>query len=249
MKQEWVGCDSEPKKRGRILFVAPSAYPLGGVATWLDYVIPGLRNQGWDVVLGLVAGRCHDADAYIERHPMEGIVRIDSASGTLEARLRSLSRTIRMLQPDIAASVNIPDVYGAIRRLRTKRGCPTRAVMTLHALEPDYFDDIKGYTETLDAVIATNRLAQTLAEQHSGFERRRVFYAPYGVENASVLSRQELHSDPLRIAFVGRLAFNQKRIEDIPPIVTGSRTAGRSLRMANRGSRAAGGLAAPGTLR
>src|SRR5690349_18307661 len=39
-----------------ILFVAPSAYPLGGVATWLDYVVPGLRHRNWKVTLGLVQG-------------------------------------------------------------------------------------------------------------------------------------------------------------------------------------------------
>ena len=210
----------ELKARGRILFVAPSAYPLGGVATWLDYIIPGLRDQGWDVILGLASGRRHDADAYIERHPMEGIERIDCNSGTLEARLRSLSRTIRRLQPDIAASVNIPDVYGAIQRLRQKKECGTRAVMTLHALEPDYFEDIRGYNGTLDAVIATNRLAQTLVEQRGGLESGRVFYAPYGVQDAPASPRQG-HVGELRIAFVGRLASCQKRVEDIPLIAAG----------------------------
>jgi glycosyltransferase involved in cell wall biosynthesis len=220
MKQECAGLHRELKARGRILFVAPSAYPLGGVATWLDYIIPGLRNQGWDVILGLASGRRHDADVYIERHPMEGIERIDCNSGTLEARLRSLSRTIRRLQPDIAASVNIPDVYGATQRLRQKKECGTRAVMTLHALEPDYFEDIRGYNGTLDAVIATNRLAQALVEQRSGLESRRVFYAPYGVEDAPALPPQDCLGE-LRIAFVGRLASCQKRVEDIPLIAAG----------------------------
>ena len=209
-----------PNARGRILFVAPSAYPLGGVATWLDYIIPGLRNQGWDVILGLASGRCHDPDAYIERHPMEGIVRIDCNSGTFEARVRSLSHTIRELQPDIAASVNIPDVYCAIDRLR-RQACGTRAVMTLHALTPDYFYDIKNYKVTLDAVIATNRLAQTLAKQHGDLEHSRVFYAPYGVEVPPIPPRQEPQREALRIAFAGRLTFDQKRIEDIPLIANG----------------------------
>ena len=66
----------------------------------------------------------------------------------------------------------------ATQRLRQKKECGTRAVMTLHALEPDYFEDIRGYNGTLDAVIATNRLAQALVEQRSGLESRRVFYAP-----------------------------------------------------------------------
>lgn len=41
---------------GHILLVAPSAYPLGGVATWIDYIVPGLRQHDWKVTLGLTDG-------------------------------------------------------------------------------------------------------------------------------------------------------------------------------------------------
>ncbi len=43
-----------------LLVVAPSAYPLGGVATWLDDLVPGLERAGWRVTVGLTAGRHHD---------------------------------------------------------------------------------------------------------------------------------------------------------------------------------------------
>jgi len=53
-----------PNHRGSLLFVAPSAYPLGGLATWLDYLVPGLRDKGWKVTIGLTAGQFHNVDAY-----------------------------------------------------------------------------------------------------------------------------------------------------------------------------------------
>ncbi len=221
MRQEWTGPDGEPARRGHILFVAPSAYPLGGVATWLGYIVQGLKEQGWEVTLGLTSGRHHNVDAYIARHPMAGIERISCGSATLEARIRSLLRVFRKLRPDIVVSVNIPDVYPAVRRLRQAQACKLRVVMALHALEEDYFHDIKGYADTLDALIAPNRLALTLAEKHCGLERNRGFYAPCGVPIARQDRSSGGNGGVLRIAFAGRLAFDQKRVEDIPLIAAG----------------------------
>ena len=78
-----------------ILFIAPSAYPLGGVATWLDYIVPGLRERDWNVTLGLVEGRFHDVDAYLDVHPDDQVLRIPYGTGTQEGRVRRLVRAIR----------------------------------------------------------------------------------------------------------------------------------------------------------
>ena len=46
-----VGCVI--KHMGHILIVAPSGVStLGGSATWIDYIVPGLRRRGWQVTLG-----------------------------------------------------------------------------------------------------------------------------------------------------------------------------------------------------
>src|SRR5262245_7544169 len=95
---------------GHILVVAPSAFPLGGVATWIDYVVPGLRQQGWRVTIGLTEGIHHDVDAYLSAHPMQGVVRIRNRTGTREGRVRGLCKAIKAVGPGIVASVNIPDV-------------------------------------------------------------------------------------------------------------------------------------------
>jgi glycosyltransferase involved in cell wall biosynthesis len=220
MKQEWMGMQGVPGGQGRILFVAPAAYPLGGVAVWLSYIVPGLRERGWDVIAGLTSGGVHDPAAYTARHPMSGVVRINCNSGSMEARIRSLTQAFRRYQPDIVTSVNIPDVYIAIRRLRQERACKIRAVMALHALDAEYFHDIEGNLKTLDAVIAVNRLARALADQRSGLDQDRGFYAPCGVPPAP--ARPAGRNDGvLRIAVAGRLTFDQKRIEDIPPIAAG----------------------------
>ena len=66
----------------RILIFAPSAYPLGGIANWLDYLSPGLEEEGWQVIHGLVTGQHHDSDAYLQRHPWPQALRITNKTGS-----------------------------------------------------------------------------------------------------------------------------------------------------------------------
>src|SRR5262245_60807701 len=123
-----------------ILIVAPSAYPLGGVATWLDYIVRGLRQLGWQVTLGLTEGVFHNVDAYLTAHPVQDVIRIRSRTGTREGRVRSLCSAISAVAPGIVASANIPDVYSAAHRLKRGGFLNLRSVMTLHGIEAKCFE-------------------------------------------------------------------------------------------------------------
>ena len=60
--------------KDKILFVTPTAYPLGGVAVWLDYLIQGLSDQAIVCYVGLVDGQFHLADDYLQDHPFENVI-------------------------------------------------------------------------------------------------------------------------------------------------------------------------------
>ena len=199
--------------------MAPSAYPLGGVQTWLDYLLPGLRQLGWRCTLGLVAGRFHDPDAYLAVHPGSSVVAIASRTGTQEGRIRSLAGCIARLRPDLVASVNVPDCHAAVARAR-RRGVRVRTVMTMHGLQADYYEDMAATASKLDAVVCTNRLAWALSTEIGGIEPRRAHYAPYGVglDRGTPRPASQTGGTPFRVAFVGRLARYQKRVEDLPRI-------------------------------
>jgi glycosyltransferase involved in cell wall biosynthesis len=205
---------------GHILIVAPSAYPLGGVATWIDYIVPGLRQRGWRVTLGLTEGTLHNVEAYLTAHPMQGVIRIRNRTGTREGRVQGLCDAITAVRPDIVASVNIVDVYPAVNRLKRSRSLGVRAVMTLHGLQAEYYGQINRGAASLDAVIATNRLACKLASSVGGLERCRIYYAPYGVRlPGSSVPVPNKGLTPIRIGFVGRLEKPQKRIDELLAIV------------------------------
>jgi glycosyltransferase involved in cell wall biosynthesis len=207
------------KGNRHILFIAPSAYPLGGLATWLDYIVPGLEKKGWDVVLGLTSGKLHNSDAYLKIHPFKNAIRIENKTGSREGRVRSIMRAIQDAKPDIVTSVNIPDTYTAVERLRAESKHSPKAVMTIHGIQADLYDDAREFRNVIDGVICTNKLACRIVQEESGLNEDRILYAPYGVELPQKYQRST-PSKPLRIAYSGRFDHFQKRVNDIPEILS-----------------------------
>lgn len=203
----------------RVLFVAPSAYPLGGVQTWLDYLLPGLAQCGWQPVLGLTVGRFHDVGRYLAVHPWGDCVSITNPTGSAEGRIRALIETIHRVHPHLVVSVNVPDVYAAVERLRAQQETTPHVAMSNHSIESQYLSDAKIWRHVLDGMIGTNRLTCRLAEEYVSLEAARVHYAPYGVECPSLPVRHARNEGALRIAYSGRLDERQKRTQDIPTIL------------------------------
>jgi len=222
-------------KHPRILFLAPSAYPLGGVADWLDYLLPGLSGLGWDCALGLVEGRHHNVEAYLNRHPWQQVVQVKNSTGSKEGRINALISSIEKTAPDIMATVNIVDAYESVRRLRLA-GKPTpKMVATLHGLQSDLLADLQTEADVIDAIIATNKLSEKLAAQSLNSEER-VLYAPYGVplfDDVGTSTRQ--NNGVLKLLYSGRLEQNQKRVFDLPDLISALREQGVDARISIAG--------------
>ena len=202
----------------RLLFVAGSAHTLGGLASWLDYVLPGLASRGWTPVLGLVEGaRHHHPERLLAVHPQEKWIRIPCATGTPQGRRRALVRALEEERPAVALSVNIPDLFPALHRAR-ERGAATRGLMTVHGVEPALYADAHRFRGVMDGAVATNRLACRLLEAVGGIDPARVFYAAYGVEEDGARSGRPVERSALRIGYAGRLDQPQKRVGDLPRI-------------------------------
>src|SRR4051794_29389363 len=60
-------------KYPRLAVVVPSAFLMGGVQTWLDYLVPGLQVSGWHVTVLLVDGFHSDARRYLHQHPFPAV--------------------------------------------------------------------------------------------------------------------------------------------------------------------------------
>lgn len=206
----------------RLLFLAPSAYALGGVADWLDYLLPGLEQKGWRCTLGLTTGRFHNAESYLLVHPWKKVVAIDCATGSREGRIKAIEAALRRTQPDIVVVVNVADAYEAVRRMRLRNEALPRMVVTLHGLQGDLLADVGSEASVVDGVIATNMLTHRLAGQSLG-AADRVFYAPYGVQIQEPVRRTCVSASSIRLLYCGRLEQDQKRILDLPSVLANLR--------------------------
>ena len=203
-------------RRMSVLFVAPSAYPLGGVATWLEYLCRELPRFGVSPRVLLVSGHYHDSSAYRARYPQLPSTAVDNPTGSREGRVRALSSAITRERPDVVVSVNIADAMEAVRRMRRRlpAGAP-RLAMAFHALEADYLHDARVSGDVLDGAIATNRLMCSLLAGWAGLENERIHYAPYGVEPVPSPGAAARDDASLRVLFAGRLEQEQKRVLDL----------------------------------
>jgi glycosyltransferase involved in cell wall biosynthesis len=209
----------------RILFVAPSAYPLGGVAEWLDYTMAGLTEQGWECTLGLTSGRFHDAERYLAVHPWHSVERIPNPTGSSEGRVKALQSAISSTRPDILAVINLVDAYEAVRRMRLAGSASPRIATTLHGLQADLLADLRAHRDVIDAVVVTNELTRLLAEEALG-GTGRVFYAPYGVPQQPARPLREPVPGRLALLYSGRLEESQKRITDLAKLLVEVRKSG-----------------------
>lgn len=218
----------------KVLFIAPSAHLLGGVAVWLDYMLAGLKEKGWQVTLGLTSGTFHDAQLYQQRYPYDDVSLIDNPTKTRYGRVNAIKNTILVVNPNIVMVVNIADAYDACAELKQTVMPDLCVAMTLHGLQSDFICDIQKHETTLDAVIVTNRLTEEVVVHNTSLPADRVFYAPYGVSyhpNKSFSKQSNLDNKlqsgvsnklekVINTLYAGRINNEQKRCADIVEIIT-----------------------------
>ncbi|MFV0445250.1 MAG: glycosyltransferase family 4 protein [Planctomycetaceae bacterium] len=210
-------------KSQRLLFAAPTAYLLSGLAAWLDYVIPGLRERGWDVTLGLVSGpRHHRPEEYLKVHPESQVIRIHCETGTRQGRVSAVRSALREVAADLVVSVNIPDAILAVAEERCAGCHSTRGAVACHGIQADLFSDMRLLGDDLDGVICVNRLAVKLSQVLGTVDEDRCQYAACGTvvppadeALSRVAGRGVTAARPLTIAWCGRIEQEQKRIFDV----------------------------------
>ena len=215
----------------KLLYVAPSAYLLGGVQDWLADLVAGQRALGAAVTVAVPDDALHQLRPYAERYPQLQPIPFRNPSGSPVGRIHALERLLRAHPEHLVVGVNIASLFPAVRRLRQLGDFRGKLVMTLHAIEPEYFADLREHHDILDGLVVTNRLSAALAKHLGGIASDRVLYAPYGVSldgraGPLVPSRQPTsltltngNVNELKIAWVGRLEREQKRVQDIAPIL------------------------------
>ncbi len=202
----------------RLLFVCPTSSPIGGLQTWLDEIATGLNRFGWSVLVALVQGpTTHNPTTYRAAHPKLETLVIDGSGLSMAARVRAVSQVIRRTLPDLYLPLTVIDAHDAVCLLKRSQSFKGRYVLTLHGNLPQQISDAKRYQAFADASINPGRLTCNLA-QWVGIPESRLFHVPHG---AVIHPMRQVSAIPqsIRLAYVGRLTNEDKRVMDLVPLV------------------------------
>jgi glycosyltransferase involved in cell wall biosynthesis len=131
-----------------------------------------------------------------------------------EGRIRSITRCIAKVKPDIFVPVSVVDAYDAVSRVKFNGG-DVRHVMAIHGNTPALIADMARYKEFADLVVCPGALTSRLAVEWAGVPAERVRHIPNGgmLPMSKHISRKP--GDPIRLGYVGRLVNKDKRVLDM----------------------------------
>jgi glycosyltransferase involved in cell wall biosynthesis len=209
----------------RLLILSPSAHIRGGVETIINDLCAELPKRGWDVVLGLTAGKhFHDVDRYLAANPGLPIHVVCAEFPTRRARVSAIMEVVRSTSADMVMAARIGDTYEAINLLKRAEQKPRLAV-AVRAFEAQYIADVRHFKAIIDACFVDGELLRKACIFVSGMEPERVVSLPGGIRPPTVLAKSRKVGPVLRVGYVGRLANADKRVLDLIPLVRDLREA------------------------
>lgn len=201
--------------RKRVVSVVPFyESPIGGVTTWSQRLAAELEPRpelGYDLQTLLVSMHqpsAHNANELADKNT--SICVLDSTDDHYVS-LANLRQSIETLEPDLVLP-NYNDASYAVAMQLRYTGVPSVAIAHTDC---EYYRQIIGaYPEWDGAVSVSASIDDWLKPQASGRPFGRI---TYGVP-ASASPRVVHDTDPIRIAYVGRIVQAQKRVADLVPL-------------------------------
>lgn len=198
-----------------VLFCSPTATPIGGVETWLDVLCRSLSDAGWHPRIALLRGlKTHNPDAWRKAHPTLDTVEIDGCGMNADGRIRAVERCLRDVKPTIFIPINAVDACDAVCRAKVG-GDAVRFLMTVVGNHPAQMADARRYRNFVDLLVCPGELTARVAVRWAGFDADRVRHVPNGAWNARRNRVARDAHEPLRMAYVGRVSQDDKRVLDV----------------------------------
>jgi glycosyltransferase involved in cell wall biosynthesis len=201
---------------GKRIIVSSPELGLSGATRFIAGLLDRLQKEGWNPEW-LVTGHVHQDDGHWLGEPSWPVHRIaETGGGEIRKRQSMFIERVRNLSPCIYLPTFDFDMLHAVPALPPE----VAAVMVVHSDEPVYYETAARINHHLNAIVGvsdfiTNKLKSLL--KNSADRIHRIYY---GVDQPGrpTLSGSD-PARPLEIVYCGRLAYYQKRIQDIAEII------------------------------
>jgi glycosyltransferase involved in cell wall biosynthesis len=200
----------------RILFLTQTHNVWGGMEQWLhNFTLWLQQNTAFDVRVALPRGRqFNDPDAYLRAHSHMRPVVLDVRVGTESVRVRRIVDAIETVDPDLIVPIATGDVFEAVAQAK-RRGAKVRFLQPVRALVGELLANVVDFWPSIDGVVSISRLFDRFFREQFPNELERVHYVRHGVRPAFV---EHDRAAALRVAFVGRIEPEMKRVFDLVPL-------------------------------
>ena len=187
---------------------------VGGVSSWLQRMIPRLREQGIDARVDLLCSG-NKTGANAEWYRAQKVpLRWSRWQNDTQQSVRQCLRWLREYLPHIyVPSCILPAYFAAAEAKR----CGARTIGILHSDDPFYWGIVDEFVHgseqwRLNELVTVSSFLQD-AVQSNARSTISVHKIPYGVAMPELRAAQG--TEKLRIVYTGRLVEEQKRISDL----------------------------------
>jgi glycosyltransferase involved in cell wall biosynthesis len=208
----------------RIAFVDTTleTSPTGGCQTFLVDVTRALHASGQEVHVvyqsdrdRTISERLAAAGVAVHRNPW-------SPWSTPEERAASVVRWVQDRRIDVFVVSLSPDVGWLALPLLDAN---VTTVAIVHSDGPSFYRPLAHYAPFVDCAVGVSARTHQRIIEECGIPPERARHIPYGVHRArasEVSKRWEIAGRPgfLRLAYLGRLEHSQKRVRDLPGVLS-----------------------------
>ncbi len=191
-----------------------SALPLGGSTTFLLNLARVLQESGLRLPV-IALSEVHELHAEFAAAGAE-VHLIPTSSRIYEDRLAEACRKLAEWQPrGVLACLGSPSFE--ILRLAPPG---TARVGIIQSHDPGPYALAKQYGPWIDAMVGVSEEICTTLRAAPEFQDSQVAYIPYGIQFSSLANRlPRPEQAPLRVAYLGRLVEEQKRVSRFVPLM------------------------------
>ncbi len=198
-------------------------WSLSGVNTFIQYLTSELIDLGFDaeILITNPKAKVPNPMVYPEGLPMRGLdIVAPQQRAAWPVNWRRLSRYLNSLSPCIYLPNDDYDFLSSLHQLDPG----VRVVGVVHTDDERHYWHLDLAAPHCDAIVSVSSAIESRVLANHGDRPIIMPRIPYGVPTPvnNPRSNQDLRSAslPLRIVYAGRLEQNQKRIFDIPPLLS-----------------------------
>lgn len=206
-----------------VLFALPCGLSLGGVTTWAVNLANELADRGYHVGMILHRPRSGDTPCELSIDERVKLFRLDhlpsmtDAAGSCAIFIPEYQRAIDELGgPVVALPAQMGDCHGVFAACTRNRASNLRLIGWAHLDSAYEVHALRHYARVISRFVGVSAELERKLKNSMSFRAAHISKIAYGVKVGR--SKKRMHDELIRIAYIGRLERDVKRVHVLPEV-------------------------------